>query len=78
MKKVKIMLMSLAVLAVVGAGLAFKAKTFSGDLKCSTEPDFCTLETFTTNVPIGEFSYCTTLQGNTRVCDIHTKVILDS
>jgi hypothetical protein len=35
MKKAKIMLASVAVLAVVGGALAFKAKTFTADFYCT-------------------------------------------
>jgi hypothetical protein len=43
MKKVKIMLAALSVLAIVGGALAFKAqKTFGGTLKCVTVDNFPT------------------------------------
>ena len=57
MKKVKIMLSSLAVLAVVGGALAFKATTYNGTLKC-------TFDTTQPTTVCEEVTY-TTIQGNT-------------
>jgi len=52
MKRAKIMLSALAVLAVVGSALAFKAsKTFSGNLRCAettTTTTICPLLTYST------------------------------
>ena len=41
MKKIKIMLMSAIVIAAVGGALAFKANTFSTNLKCGTATNSC-------------------------------------
>lgn len=73
MKKAKIMLSCLAVLAAVGGGLAFKAhKAFSGSLKCSILTHGCTVETYTTTDVGGITLYCTTFEGNTNDCPAYT------
>lgn len=47
MKKVKIMLTAITVMAVVGGALAFKAQKFSSRVYCTTEaaPGACTILT---------------------------------
>jgi len=72
MKKAKIMLLSIAILAVVGGALAFKAEKFNlvycydsqntpPNAMSTTLPQFCQSEKRTTTMPNGAFlSYATT------------------
>lgn len=58
MKKVKIMLMSMAILAIVGGALAFKAKFTT---------EFCTLTTTTGGALTCPITLATTLNGTIPV-----------
>jgi hypothetical protein len=65
MKKAKIMLASVAVLAIVGGALAFKAKSFIRDLYCTPTTfrmchDLISTSLFDANIE-GEIKYCNTL-----------------
>jgi len=84
MKRVKIMLTAIAVLAVVGGALAFKAKTFGSQIYCTTTAGLvCSVPSalgFTVVKPIGQvsvdFTYCTNVGGKNLPCpqvSIYTK-----
>ncbi|PSL45696.1 hypothetical protein CLV51_104403 [Chitinophaga niastensis] len=62
MKKARIMLAVIAVVAVVGGGLAVKAKTLGGVIYCSTtKSDHCPVKLNYTITPFsGVTSFCTT------------------
>ncbi len=64
MKKAKIMLASMAILAVVGSSLAFKANKFGAIIWTGTAPNDCLQQTvnFTlTDEPVGDQLYVTTI-----------------
>ena len=83
MKKAKIILTVVTVLAVVGGALAFKAqKGYLGDLRCGIEAHaICIDATYTTvaaSVGSGAWSYCTALDAPTDTrCCFYTRVVFD-
>jgi hypothetical protein len=59
MKKAKIMLSALAVVAVVGGALAFKATKFNGTFYCSTTKTVtCPTSSIYTTSPVGRTLFC--------------------
>jgi hypothetical protein len=87
MKKAKIMLSALGVLAIVGSALAFKAhKTYGGNLRCSTitTDEFtnqtlpaaqCRPSTYTTTATTtGTIRFCAPLNNPTAPCAATTYV----
>jgi hypothetical protein len=77
MKKVKIMLTALAVFAVVGGALAFKAKTFGQSVFCTTQQgQACTSEVLNAtlnseqgqNDILSEDVFCTDAAHNQDAC----------
>jgi hypothetical protein len=86
MKKAKIMLTALAVLAVVGGALAFKAqKTLAGTFRCLTvasEPTTtftlagCPNQPYVTTL-IGNWAYCTAITAPIEAPCTKTKALLN-
>lgn len=74
MKKIKIMLTGIAVLAVVGGALAFKAQKFTYKKICigtSPAPEDCNIlktNWRTTNIPTETFSYYTHITDGATNC----------
>lgn len=85
MKKVRIMLTAIGVLAVVGGALAFKAKTFNSVIYCTTSSSQnCSVSTlkpdatfvFEEGLEFSEATYCTDFAHRNAPCaqvDIYTK-----
>ena len=72
MKKVKIMLTSIAIVAVVGGALAFKAQTFSGGNVWTIKDanGFCTISTTkSTYDPASAVKIEATYGTTTGICD---------
>lgn len=80
MKRVKIMLSAIAVLAVVGGALAFNAKNaYTGPLRCGFTTNSCPFLTYTTSAE-GDFEnmWCTDKASPSTSCITFTTVdILD-
>ena len=74
MKKAKIMLSAIVVLAVVGGALAFKAK-MNKQVYCSDQPaPHCTFTIFDRTLsPVGVATYCTDVYN--APCDLTTTTI---
>lgn len=71
MRKAKIMLSALVVLAIVGSALAFKvSRTFIGNLRCTnttTTTTICSLATYTTTnciTGVGTIMACTFIDAH--------------
>lgn len=78
MKKAKLILSTIGLLAVLGGAVAFKASKFNGGLKCSTVPTtLCPI--IATTIPVQGQSprslYCTTL--NAPTCNVMRTVYSD-
>ena len=77
MKKMKIMLMAVLVVAAVGGALAFKAKKFDPTLKCGPALNLCptprTIYSITDEAnPHFTQTFCTTEEGDTDDCTFVT------
>jgi hypothetical protein len=90
MKRARILLSALGVLAVVGSALAFKAnRAYLGNLRCSTFTTAttttqtllasqCTASTYTTTMPAnGTIRFCTLSADNGAVCRATTRVLFN-
>ena len=75
MRKAKIMLGAIAILAVTGGALAIKAKTLRGPIFCTDNPtDACSIVrqgfTLTGVVPIIPVTYCTDQEHSDLACSL--------
>ena len=80
MKKAKIMLTAITVLAVVGGVLAFKAKASTDSVYCTNNPDdACAIEHqgFSTkgDVPVFPQTYCTDAEHSDAHCALATTYV---
>jgi len=74
MKKARIVLFSISLLAVCSAAFGFRVLKRNGNLFCSTTKAFvCTLRARTTVIPNGIIQYCTTVANDP--CTIPYRII---
>jgi len=77
MKKAKIILTALTVVAVVGGALAFKAQR-AGTLQCGPAVSNCHNLTYRTTVqPDGQNLFCTAIAGDESKCIAQRVIISD-